>query len=247
VAPGSTFKTVTAVGVLDNGSATADTVVDCPATLTVDGATFKNAHDEVLGKVALHTDFAQSCNTAFASLAPKLGPDGLAKTAANLGIGVPWDLGVDVYSGKVSSGGSKSEQAAAAFGQGTTTVSPVALAGAAAAIARGQWKQPHLMVDPAPAKPAADGPAIKPEVQNPMKTMMREVVTGGTATPLKGVKGDQVYGKTGTAEFATGNNATHSWFMGVRGDVAFAVFIESGGLSTEAAVPMTKRFLDALG
>jgi cell division protein FtsI/penicillin-binding protein 2 len=247
VAPGSTFKTVTAVGVLDNGSVTPDTVVPCPASLAVDGATFKNAHNEVLGNVALHTDFAQSCNTAFASLAPKLGPDGLAKTGANLGIGVPWDLGIDAFTGKVSSGGSPSEQAAAAFGQGATIVSPVAMAGAAAAIARGQWKQPHLLVDAASTKAAPDGPPIKPQVQAAMKTMMREVVTGGTASPLKNVKGDPIYGKTGTAEFANGSTATHSWFIGFRGDLAFAVFIESGGLSTEAAVPMAGRFFGALG
>jgi cell division protein FtsI/penicillin-binding protein 2 len=247
VAPGSTFKTVTAVGVLDNGSATPDTVVPCPASITVDGAIFKNSKGEVLGNVPLHIDYAQSCNTAFASLAPKLGPDGLAKTAANLGIGVSWDLGIDAYSGKVSSGGSPSEQAAAAFGQGTTTVSPVALAGAAAAIARGQWKQPHLMVEPAPAKVAPDGPPLKPEVQAAMKSMMREVVTSGTGTGVKSVKGEPVYGKTGTAEFANGSTATHSWFIGFRGDLAFAVFVESGGLSTEAAVPMAGRFFTALG
>ena len=247
VAPGSTFKTVTAVGVLDNGSVTPDTIVPCPATYTVEGATFRNAHNEVLGNVALHTDFAQSCNTAFASLAPKLGPDGLARTAANLGIGVPWDLGIDAFSGKVSAGGSASERAAAAFGQGTTIVSPVVMAGAAAAIARGQWKQPHLVLDPAPGKVAPDGPPLKPAVQAAMKRMMREVVTSGTATGVKGVKGEPVYGKTGTAEFANGSTATHSWFIGFRGDLAFAVFIESGGLSTEAAVPMAATFLGALG
>src|SRR5206468_4114311 len=130
------------------------------------------------------------------------------------GVGVPWDLGLDVFSGKVSSGGSDAEQAAAAFGQGATAVSPVALAGMAAAIARGVWKQPHLVLEPAPGQPAADGQPLKPEVVAGMKTMMREVVTGGTASSLKGLKGDPIYGKTGTAEFANNNPTTHSWFIG---------------------------------
>jgi cell division protein FtsI/penicillin-binding protein 2 len=245
VPPGSTFKTVTALALLDNGSVTATTPVDCPKTWPVDGTVFKNAGDEVLNTVPFHVDFAQSCNTAFASLAPKLGADGLAKTAATLGISVPWDLGADVYTGKVSSGGSAAEQAAAAFGQGTTQVSPMVLAGAAAAVARGQFKQPHLVLDPAPAKPAADGPVLKPSSLDALRTMMREVVTDGTAAPLKGVDG--LFGKTGTAEFNNDPNHTHSWFIGYRGDIAFAAFVEDGGLSTTSAVPLAGRFFTKLG
>ena len=247
VPPGSTFKAVTALGVLTAGSVTADTIVPCPKTLTVDGRTFKNAHDFELGNVALHTDFAQSCNTAFASLAPKLGPDGLARTAAGLGIGVPWDLGVDVFSGTCSTGGSASEQAAAAFGQGTTIVSPIALAGAAAAIARGQFKQPTLVLNPAPARAAPDGAPLNGEAVTALRTMMREVVTGGTATALNGVAGPPVSGKTGTAEYDNDPAHTHSWFMGFRGDLAFAVFVENGGVSTDAAVPIAVKFLATLG
>lgn len=245
VPPGSTFKTVTALALLDNGSVTAATPVDCPKTITVGGAVYKNAGDEVLNTVPFHVDFAQSCNTAFASLAPKLGADGLAKTATTLGIGVPWDLGTDVYTGKVSTGGSAAEQAAAAFGQGTTQVSPMALASAAAAVARGQFKQPRLVLDPAPAKPAPDGPALNPSSLDALRSMMREVVTDGTAAPLKGVDG--LFGKTGTAEFNNDPAHSHSWFIGYRNDIAFAAFVEDGGLSTASAVPLAGRFFTKLG
>jgi cell division protein FtsI/penicillin-binding protein 2 len=247
VPPGSTFKMITTLSVLDSGAVTPDTVIACPKTIVVDGRPFKNAHDLELGNVPFHIDFAKSCNTAFASLAPKLGTDGLAKTAATVGVGVPWDLGIDVYSGKVSSGGSLAEQAAAAFGQGTTQVSPIALAAAAAAVARGQWKQPKLVLEPAPAKPAPDGPQLKPEALAALRNMMREVVTAGTATPLAKLPGDPVYGKTGTAEFDNNPEHTHSWFIGFRGDIAFAAFVENGGLSTATAVPLAGRFLTALG
>jgi cell division protein FtsI/penicillin-binding protein 2 len=246
VPPGSTFKTITALGVLENGSATVNTPVNCPKTLTVDGRTFKNSHDEELGNVPLHVDFAKSCNTAFASLAPKLGPDGLAKTAATVGIGVPWDLGAGIFTGKVSANGSAAEQAAAAFGQGTTLVSPVVLAGAAAAIARGQWKQPSLVTDPAPAKVAPDGPAIQPASLDALRQMMREVVTSGTANQLKNLPGD-LRGKTGTAEYDSNPAHTHSWFMGYRGDIAFCVFVENGGASTAAAVPIAGKFFQSIG
>jgi cell division protein FtsI/penicillin-binding protein 2 len=251
VAPGSTFKTMTALGVLDNGSANASTVVSCPAEYTAPGGTpIHNAHDltAALGAGAqLHQDFAQSCNTAFAQLGAKLGPDGLAATAKTVGIGVPWDLGAPAYSGSVATGADSAEQAAAAFGQGRTLVSPVALAGAAAAIAHGQWQQPKLITDPAPAHPAAAGPQLKPDSLAALKQMMREVVTDGTAKSIKGTPGDPIYGKTGTAEYDNNDpNKTHSWFMGFRGDVAFAVFVEDGGLSTDAAVPIAGKFCAAL-
>jgi cell division protein FtsI/penicillin-binding protein 2 len=247
VPPGSTFKTITALGVLENGSVGLDTVVPCPKNLTVDGRTFRNAHDMDLGNVPFREDFARSCNTAFASLAPKLGADGLSKTAQTVGVGVPWDLGTDVFTGKVSTNESKAAQAAAAFGQGTTLVSPMVLAGAAAAIGRGQWKQPTLVVDPAPTKRAPDGPAIKPASLDALRTMMREVVTHGTAAAFfQGFPGD-IRGKTGTAEFDDNPAHTHSWFMGYSGDIAFCAFVENGGTSADGAIPITGRFFKALG
>lgn len=75
--------------------------------------------------------------------------------------------------------------------------------------------------------------------------MMREVVTAGTGSALKDVPGE-VYGKTGTAEYDDNPAHTHAWFVGWRGDVAFAVFVEKGGASTASAVPMAERFLRAL-
>ena len=71
---------------------------------------------------------------------------------------MPWDLGADAFTGKVSPADSPTELAAASFGQGATAVSPLAMAGATAAVARGQFQQPKLVLDPAPAKPAADRP-----------------------------------------------------------------------------------------
>jgi cell division protein FtsI/penicillin-binding protein 2 len=249
VPPGSTFKTITALGILANGSANPDSVVPCPKTFTAQGGTpIHNAHDFVLGdNTPLHVNFAQSCNTAFAQLGAKLGPDGLAATAKTVGIGIPWDIGAPAFTGSVAIGADPAEQAAAAFGQGKTLVSPVALAAAAAAVARGQWQQPKLVIAPAPTKPTTAGPQLKPDSVAALKQMMREVVTDGTAKAINTTPGEPIYGKTGTAEYDNNDpNKTHSWFMGFRGDVAFAVFVENGGLSSDNAVPMAGRFCAAL-
>ncbi|MEV6705070.1 penicillin-binding transpeptidase domain-containing protein [Micromonospora wenchangensis] len=246
VPPGSTFKTVSALALLDKGAVTPQTVVDCPKTSVVDGRPFKNSDDFVLGRVPFRTDFAKSCNTAFVALAPQLGPDGLAATGRTLGLEGSWDLGADVFTGKVSTGGGPTEQAAAAIGQGTTVVSPLAMAGVTAAVARGRFEQPKLVLDPAPAAPAAAGQPLRAESVAALKTMMREVVTAGTARALADVPGGPVYGKTGTAEYDDDPAHTHAWFVGWRGDVAFAVFVEQGGSSTASAVPIAERFLRAL-
>jgi cell division protein FtsI/penicillin-binding protein 2 len=248
VPPGSTFKTVSSLALIDAGKITADTPQDCPKTFTVGGRTFKNSGDESFGKVPFKTEFAKSCNNAFTQLAPQLGPTGLADTAKTLGIGIDWDLGTDAFTGKVSANGDPTEQAAASFGQGTTVVSPIVMAGAAAAVARGQWKQPVLITDPAPAKPAPDGPALKQTSMEQLRIMMREVVLDGTASTLKGIPGSPLYGKTGTAEFDSNDpTKTHSWFIGYKGDYAFAVFVENGGASTDTAVPLAGKFLQTLG
>ncbi|MEH0983151.1 penicillin-binding transpeptidase domain-containing protein [Micromonospora sp. CPCC 205556] len=246
VPPGSTFKMVSALGLLDRGAVTADAIVDCPKNVSVEGRQFKNSDDFVLGKVPFRTDFAKSCNTAFASLAAQLGPDGLAQTARTLGLEGSWDLGAEVFTGKVSANGPPVEQAAAAIGQGTTVVSPLAMAGATAAVARGRWEQPKLVSDPAPTKPAEPGPQLKAAAVEPLRAMMREVVTAGTAKALADVPGGPVHGKTGTAEYDNNPKNTHAWFVGWQGDVAFAVFVERGGSSTDSAVPITERFLRAL-
>jgi len=246
VPPGSTFKTVSAYGLLAKKAVTANTPVNCPKTLAVSGRQFKNSGGEEFGSVPFHIDYAKSCNTAFVGLAPRLGADGLHQAATALGLGGKWDLGIDAFTGKVSAAGSPTELAAAAFGQGATAVSPIAMANVAASVARGQFKQPRLVLDPAPAKAAADGPQLDPAALTALRAMMREVVTAGTGVALKDVKGKPVYGKTGTAEFDDQTKDTHSWFIGYQGDVAFAAMIQKGGAGSEAAVPVIKAFLNQL-
>ncbi|HEX5598414.1 MAG TPA: penicillin-binding transpeptidase domain-containing protein [Micromonosporaceae bacterium] len=245
VPPGSTFKMVSALALLDQGAVTLDTSVACPKTFTVDGRSFKNSDNFELGTVPFRLDFAKSCNTAFASLAPKLGDTGLAAAGRELGLEGDWQVGLDAFTGKVSAGGSAVERAAAAFGQGTTLVSPLAMAAATAAVARGQWQPPRLVFDPEP-KAAPAGPQLSPTAVEPLRTMMREVVTNGTATVLRDMPGGPVHGKTGTAEYDDNPAHTHAWFIGWQGDVAFAVFVEQGGSSTSSAVPIAKRFLRGL-
>jgi cell division protein FtsI/penicillin-binding protein 2 len=52
---------------------------------------------------------------------------------------------------------------------------------------------------------------------------------------------------TGTAEFGDAENPpTHAWFVGIDGEVAFAVLVEGGGVGGRVAAPIAGRFLRAL-
>ena len=82
-----------------------------------------------------------------------------------------------------------------------------------------------------------------------LRSLMRSVVTDGTAKQALGhLPGPPVQGKTGTAEFGSGDPpATHAWFIGYRGDLAFAVLVEGGGVGGAVAAPVAAAFLRALG
>jgi cell division protein FtsI/penicillin-binding protein 2 len=256
VPPGSTFKMVTSLAAMNEGKANINTIVPCPQYYTVNGRKFNNSGLFQLGNVPLHTDFAQSCNTAFAYLGNQLSPTGLQSAAAQLGIGTNWNPGTDCFTGSVQANADPVNAAAAAFGQGQTLVSPLALGGAVAAVARGSWKQPVLFTTkpagaPAPSpgpssKPVpADGTAIDANTIAALHTMMREVVTGGTATGLNNIPGGPVMAKTGTAEYDNNPAHTHIWTIAWQGDIAFVVFVENAPVSS-AAVTIGANFLKAL-
>ena len=243
--PGSTFKIVTALALLEQGEQPSDTV-NCPAYLTVDGRQFHNAEHEVLGPIAFAHAFAASCNTAFAGLAPRVSGTTLPRTAATLGLGRSLSIGVPAFGGRVPAPTDPVDRAAEAFGQGQILVSPLAMASAAAAVARGRWLAPTLIEDHSGRQsttPLPSGPVAT------LRTLMREVVTNGTANVLASQPGRPVYGKTGTAE--TGSGApprTDAWFVGYQGDVAFAALVANtaNGFGGAVAAPIVGRFLGKL-
>ncbi|MPZ28230.1 MAG: penicillin-binding protein [Micromonosporaceae bacterium] len=240
VAPGSTFKLVTAYGLLAAGEVQLDTPVPCPAELSVEGFRIGNAFDGDRGEIPFRQAVAVSCNTAFASLAPRLGEDGIATAGGALGLGGDWQLGIDTFTGSVPTGGSELDRAQASYGQGDTQVSPAAMAAATAAVARGAWLPPTLVVDPA-APPAPEPAPLAEAAVADLREALRAVVTDGTGSALQGVPGGDVYGKTGTAE--AGEDVAHAWFVGWQDDLAFAIFVEDGGGGSGTAVPLAERFL----
>jgi hypothetical protein len=239
--PGSTFKVVTASALARAGMRTTS-AVQCPSQVTIGGRTFHNDNNEHLGTTTLQTAFAVSCNSTFAMLASqRLGGAGLASMAARLGFNAQPALGVPAILGQFTTPHQPVDLAADAFGQGTDLVNPLSQAALAAAIDDGTWRPPQLVTSPAPRQSAQTRP-LSPAILGTLRPMMRAVVTSGTAAGVGFPPG--VYGKTGTAEYGSGPHPpSHGWFIGYRGDLAFAVLVEGGGTGANSAGPIAKAFL----
>lgn len=241
--PGSTFKMITATAAIANLHLTADSPEACPGVTVIGGRPVPNEGKFDLGTVPLLTAFAKSCNTTFAQLGAQLPPDALPAAALRLGLGADYSVpGLTTVTGSVPAADDLVQRAEDGFGQGQVIASPLGMALAAATVARGTNVVPQV-IHGRPTQVLT--PATPPDAAalDQLRPMMRAVVTEGTAR-LLGRRGE-VYGKTGTAEY-TADGRAHGWFVGYRGDVAFAVLIVDGGSSTPA-VAVADLFLAALG
>ncbi len=239
--PGSTFKIVTAAAAVTGAGLGVDSPVACPGRTVIGGRPVPNAGGFDLGTVPLRTAFARSCNTTFAQIAAGLDPGSLPAAALSLGLGADYAVpALTTITGSVPVADELVQRAENGFGQGEVLASPFGMALVAATVARGAPVVPTLLagVDTEVLEEATQPEAAALEAVRPM---MRAVVTEGSATALAGL--GEVFGKTGTAEF-TDDGRAHGWFVGYRGDVAFAVLIVDGG-SSAPAVDAAGRFLAA--
>jgi cell division protein FtsI/penicillin-binding protein 2 len=243
-APGSTFKVADALA-FGRAGVTPTSTVPCTPTITVNGRPFSNVPRypaSALGDVPFRTAFAHSCNTAMISQHDKVSQPDLVAAAADLGIGVDTALGAPAFLGNVPSDATPAEHAASLIGQGRIEVSPLTMARVAASVAAGHRVDPVLVRPSAKAKSKAvpDSKLTEGEAKT-LRLLMNAVVTDGSASMLKGVRGI-VGAKTGTAQFGDGKKQ-HVWMIAIAGDLAVAVFVEEGYRGSTDAGPLMKAFL----
>jgi cell division protein FtsI/penicillin-binding protein 2 len=241
--PGSTFKIVSSEAILAGGS-TGATPAPCPADLRIHGRNFRNFEGEASGSLNLAEAFKISCNNSFIGLADKLPADALQKAASRFGFNADYSLGINTAGGSMPEFSDDAERAASAIGQGRVLASPLHMASVAGAVAAGQWHAPVLTSEPKPKVPTA--PPIPANILAELRAFMASTVQpGGTAAGAGFPAG--VAGKTGTAEFGNGNPPpTHAWFVGYRGNIAFAVVVEGGGVGGRVAAPLAAKFANSL-
>ena len=247
-APGSSFKIVTYSALLDNGLST-NATMNCPEEYELGGWPFRNAGDAEYGEQSVTEAFATSCNTALVhEVGEYLNPETLLASAEQFGMNKPLDIGVTTHEPSFPPVDSTTMMGAQGIGQGQILTSPLHMATVPAAVADGSWRHPVLVTEPAAEdlpEPTAIGNA------EALRPMMRAVITDGTAKSVD-FEGD-VYGKTGTAEYGTAEDAdeddelpSHAWMVGYKGDVAFAVVVDGGGGGSAVAAPLAAKFTNAL-
>ena len=259
--PGSTFKVVVSAAALANGFTPA-TRIPAPRSYTAPGTRtpIRNFAGEscTSDPSTLIAALTVSCNTAFAGLGVRLGPDAIRSQAKAFGFdqeapAVPLPA-VDSTVGDLADTPSLAQSS---IGQRNVRMTPLQGAMIAGGVANnGVVMTPYLVrqitaPDLSPldtTQPDQFSRATSPEVAAQLQEMMVSVVERGTGTAAQ-LSGVTVGGKTGTAENGAGRKDT-LWFIGfamVGGSpvAAVAVVLDQAGGSSANATEIAGTVLDA--
>lgn len=222
--PGSTMKVISSLALIRRGM-TADSLVSCTRTATINGREFSNYPgypEAYLGDIPLRTAVEQSCNTAFMNA--YISSEELAGAAASLGIGVDYLTGFDAFYGTVPPTDDPATLAADAIGQGEVVISPVGLAGEAASVAAGHTVVPWLVSG---FEPTIKAPPLTEEEASQLRIAMGDVVgPRGTANDMAGILDGA---KTGTAEIVVDGRASNViWLVGFNANYAICLMHYDG-------------------
>ena len=243
--PGQAFTIVSSAAILSSGRLAPTDPVPCPSSNTVDGQVFTNDPPEpYLGTApSFRTDFAHACVTAFAGgLSLSLNATQLGRASHDFGLG-GWQLPVSgSFAGDLGTPSSQGEIAADMIGSGDVRVSPLDMALVASVVDSGRWQPPSLVSGLADPRSAARAP-VSPPVLASLRGLMRDAMS--TAPNKVANVGGTVYGQAGSAPFGSGHGLHINWFVGYRGNVAFAVAL-LGSSASDSAAPLAGSFLHYL-
>ncbi|MDO4890058.1 MAG: transglycosylase domain-containing protein [Coriobacteriaceae bacterium] len=231
--PGSSFKTFTLVGCIENKMDPFATYVGCPMTITIDDWTLSNDSFSDYGTQTVANAFAVSSNTGFARLCLWLTPMKVAEVAKRMGIDS--DL-----------------NAVPSITLGSQQVTTIEMAEAYATIASGGIHRESSCIEEIQNssgrtiyQPDTTGErVISEEVAAEATKVMQGVIgSSGTAPDAVLANGREAAGKTGTSE-----NYRDSWFCGFTPEYSVAIWLgnrqeQSTGAATASGVfPL---FMDA--
>ena len=258
--PGSTFKIFTTLEYIHENADYADYHFDCSGEYTVGTKTIHCHNNKRHGSEDLKTSFANSCNSSYASLGLTLDLEQFDDLCDQMlfNTALPTDFESSKSSFVLEPGDSDSAVMETSIGQGKTLVTPFHMALIASAIANdGVLMKPYVIDHITDAEgevveqyePAEYKTLLSESDASVLQEYMRYVVEEGTATKLKS-DSYEAAGKTGSAEFSSSSDATHSWFVGYahngeEPDIAVAVIVENSGVGSEYAVPIAKQIFDA--
>ena len=266
-APGSTFKVLTAIALIENGIANPDTRMDSPVSTTLPGTNTEVSNIESStcgdGKPTLTEAFARSCNTTFVLASEKLTTQQLTDVTKRFGFGHEQEIPLTVIPSVFPSDADSAQLAMSFIGQYTVQATPMQMAQVAQTIANGgQMMSPYLIKQIVDAdnqtirktKATEAGRPISADTASKVTGMMQAVVSQpyGSGTPMA-LPNVSVAAKTGTAETGDGDRA-NAWAIGFapadNPQIAFAVIVEGDETNPtphggDVAGPVAKAVLEA--
>jgi Penicillin binding protein transpeptidase domain/Penicillin-binding Protein dimerisation domain/NTF2-like N-terminal transpeptidase domain len=268
--PGSTFKLITTTAALDAGLVKLTDQFPIQTSTVVGGREVANAHNEACGG-SFADAFAQSCNSVFVPLGPKIGSQRLVGTAEQYGFNSLPSLFDDralqdlnpPESTIPTSISDELDLGVTAIGQGQVLATPLEMASVAQTVANGGVRSPTPLVRDRSLLPAVSPVRVtSSETAATLRELMIRVVTSGTGTAAA-LPGVQVAGKTGTAELgpkalepgqsqsdATAEQDVDAWFTGFAPAsqpslVAAAMVVNASGDGGTVAAPIVRQVLGA--
>ncbi len=215
--PGSTFKMVTALAALEDGTIDTETSVRCPGYYESGGRRFHCWKAGGHGRMDLVQALSQSCDVYFYDVASKVGIDKIAEMGKRLGLGTRHDLPMSaIAEGIMPNKAWKTERYGqewrigdtinASIGQGYVLTSPLQLAVMTARLATGLMVEPRLIreIDGKPV-PVPDTQPLGIDTSNmvAVREGMAQVLNSqkGTSFAARVVNDAMVMaGKSGTAQ-----------------------------------------------
>ncbi|MEK7497478.1 MAG: penicillin-binding transpeptidase domain-containing protein [Patescibacteria group bacterium] len=256
--PGSIFKIVTSVAVLEDKKITPGFVYDDPGVIKVNDFSYSNWYFSQYGKlegaIDLPRAIARSTDTLFYKLGELEGATALASWADKFGLGKK--TGIDLpgeSTGLVPTPDWKERVKGEswflgntyhmAIGQGDLTATPLQMNMVTSVIAnQGKLCTPHIIEG---LGGCMDLNIEKPTIDLVREGMMGACSSGGTAPSFFDFV-PQVACKTGTAE-TNEIDKTHAWFSVFTPvadpQIVITVLVEKGGEGSQVAAPIAKEIL----
>jgi penicillin-binding protein 2 len=265
-APGSTFKTITALAALESGYQSG-TIYDCEGVFRLGTMRLRCWGGIPHGPLTLESAIEKSCNAFFCHLGHEIGYEHIRKCAAQAGLGSK--TGVDMPYERAGSlpdpmwkrrhrnqTWTPGDTCQTSIGQGMLLATPLQMANVCAAIANGgRLLKPHLHIETLRAWDAwscsrRSGTPIgwKRENLDLVRRGMQAVVDSGTGKRAA-VRGLTVAAKTGTAEFdVRGKRKKNTWVIAFapcdrEASIALAIVVENGDSGGKTAAPLAHDVL----
>jgi penicillin-binding protein A len=228
LAPGSTFKLVTAAAAIESGNYDASSLVpggatyQLPLTKGPTGQIDNEGRDCGTGRIPFAQAMENSCNTSFAALANEVGADAMRKQAEAFGFNSTYldDLGPQAES-LFPKRMNAPETGQSGIGQFEVQATPLQMAMVGAGIANGGTVMKPYVVDEVQSPeldvlhktdPTDLSRAVSPSTASELTKLMVSTVKNGTASPAA-IPGVDVAGKTGTAQSGKPDVPPYAWFV----------------------------------